>query len=151
MIDKAIEHINAQVREIGTSQARIIGKYLVNVVSTDIIAVNILREDKSVEGFLDKIKETAAMLRKNDNKSAENVAEAMIKDFGGDECNASEFMTPEYKAELSELIGSSDIFNISSEVILPFLHAYYNIPLSDMAVGNVSQPKLNKFKRVSLD
>ena len=49
MIEKAIEHINAQVKEIidsdsnkfSKSQARLIGKHLTYVISSDIVAVSI--------------------------------------------------------------------------------------------------------------
>lgn len=163
MIEKAIEHINAQVKEIidsdsnkfSKSQARLIGKHLTYVISSDIVAVSILKEGKSLKEFLKKINDFGQLCKKNEKATDANAAEALIKDFGGDDCNVSEYITPEYTQELNELISDKcgSCAGVSSEVIIPLIHAYYNIPLSGITASNNVQAHSNPhgFKRVSLD
>ena len=58
--------------------------------------------------------------------------------------------------ELGEILSENsagNLFGISSEVIIPLIHAYYNIPLSGITASNITQAHSNPhgFKRVSLD
>lgn len=54
MIEKAIEHINAQVKECNNSMAGIIGKYLKSVAASDMTAVEILKEGRTIADFCEK-------------------------------------------------------------------------------------------------
>ena len=153
MIEKAIEHINAQVKECNNSMAGIIGKYLKSVVISDMTAVEILKEGRTIADFCVKIDTLARKIRDGEVKSASEVFKTIVsEDFDG----AAGYMTREFSNELGEILSENsagNLFGISSEVIIPLLHAYYNIPLSGIAASNNTQAHSNPhgFKRVSLD
>lgn len=153
MTEKAIEHINAQVKKCNNLMASIIGKYLKSVAASDMTAVEILKEGRTIADFCEKIETLAQKIRGGKIKSANEVFKIILgEDFDG----ASKYMTRGFSNELGEILSENSAGNsfcISSEVIIPLLHAYYNIPLSGMAVSNntQAQPKPHGFKRVSLD
>jgi len=125
MIEKAIEHINAQVKECSNSMANIIGKYLKSVVISDMTAVEILKEGRTVEDFCEKIETLTQKIRGGKVKNASEVFKIIIgEDFDG----AAEYMTWEFTNELGEIFSENSVgnsFGISSEVIIPLIHAYY--------------------------
>lgn len=153
MIEKAIEHINAQVKECNNSMAGIIGKYLKSVASSDMTSVEILKEGRTIADFCVKIDTLARKIRDGEVKSASEVFKTIVsEDFDG----AAGYMTREFSNELGEILSENsagNLLGISSEVIIPLIHAYYNIPLSGMAASNnaQTQSKPHGFKRVSLD
>lgn len=153
MIEKAIEHINAQVKECNNSMAGIIGKYLKSVVISDMTAVEILKEGRTIADFCVKIDTLARKIRDGEVKSASEVFKTIVsEDFDG----AAGYMTWGFSNELGEILSENsagNLLGISSEVIIPLLHAYYNIPLSGVAASNITQAHSNPhgFKRVSLD
>ena len=153
MIEKAIEHINAQVKECNNSMAGIIGKYLKSVASSDMTAVEILKEGRTIADFCVKIDTLARKIRDGEVKSASEVFKTIVsEDFDG----AAGYMTWGFSNELGEILSENsagNLLGISSEVIIPLIHAYYNIPLSGMTASNNTQANSNPhgFKRVSLD
>ena len=153
MIEKAIEHINAQVKECNNSMAGIIGKYLKSVASSDMTSVEILKEGRTIADFCVKIDTLARKIRDGEVKSASEVFKTIVsEDFDG----AAGYMTWGFSNELGEILSENsagNLLGISSEVIIPLIHAYYNIPLSGMTASNNTQANSNPhgFKRVSLD
>lgn len=152
MIEKAIEHINAQVKECNNSMAGIIGKYLKSVVISDMTAVEILKEGRTIADFCEKIETLAQKIRGGKVKNANEVFKTIVsEDFDG----AAGYMTWGFSNELGEILSENsagNLFGVSSEVIIPLIHAYYNIPLSGIAVSNNTQAQSKHgFKRVSLD
>lgn len=153
MIEKAIEHINAQVKECNNSMAGIIGKYLKSVVISDMTAVEILKEGRTIADFCVKIDTLARKIRDGEVKSTSEVFKTIVsEDFDG----AAVYMTWGFSNELGEILSeksAGNLLGISSELIIPLIHAYYNIPLSGITASNITQAHSNPhgFKRVSLD
>lgn len=152
MITEARNKIETEIKSIHTTMATILGKYLLSAVTNDLCAAEVLNDSRSIKDFCEKVSGLAEDIHRNKFKDMEMkaITAKILEHFGADaSCEVTEGFTAEMYILTDPENTAKGVMPMTSDVIIPLLHAYFHIPLSGVNADQPSKPA--KFRRVSLD